>query len=346
MEEKPEVEETWLPLGGYLLPLLTLICGFGVYFVVFEFLVDPLNPGGNALGDAGLSFLWESDAVPATILAADLDARYAFAVPSVLMTLAFIAALVVGFFFVLPYFGRVAVVLGLLALPAGAAIGLVEQHANPLRAVVADCPPGIADPTCPLDVAVARAPAGHWFDAGVLDQVRLLAQHNSMISVAAIMLIGICVMFIARTVPDDRLTVGALVRRRVGLDTMLTLIGPVLVFSVATTHGFYHFSSSLLIDEQAEAYRHLASAGTTYWGAVYTTVILVIAVPASLSVARDGRRLAARVLPGGTFAERLAWRKDNGVELSIRDRLSLITAGFAPVLTTPLLDLLQKSFGG
>ena len=335
-----------LLVGGYLPSALIIVGGVGVYFVLFEVLVDPLNPAG-ALPEAKAVFLWEgeSPAPQSAILAADLNARYAFAVPSVLMTLSFIAAVIMAFGLVLPQFGPAAIALGLLSLPLGAGIGFFEQYANPIRAIVADCMPGLTVASCPLDQAALRAPPGLVFGADTLAQVRFLANLNSMVSVAAIALIAACGIFIARTVPEWQLDTGYLARRRMGLDAMLTVVGPILVFSVATTHGFYHFSSALMQTSPADSYRLLASAGTTYWGAVYTTVLVVIAVPAAVSVVRDGKRAAAAALPDGNLTERLEWRKREGVELSIDDRVRLAVASFAPVLTTPFLDLLRNSLG-
>ncbi len=332
--------------GGYLPSALIIVGGFGVYYFLFQVLVDPLNPSGP-LPEIGPVFLWQGNppASPSAILAADLNARYTFAVPSVLMTLSFVAAVIVAFSFVLPQFGRAAMALGLLSLPVGAGIGWSEQYANPLRAIVADCSRRLADMSCPLDQAALRAPSEFMFGADTLAQVRFLANLNSMVSVAAIALIGVCCIFIARTVPASQLGTAYLVRRRAGLDAMLTVVGPILVFSVATTHGFYHFSSALMHQPAADAYRLLASAGTTYWGAVYTTVLIVIAVPAAVSVTWDGRRAAVAALPAGNFTERLEWRKKEGVELSIRDRLRLAAASFAPVLTAPFLDILRNSLG-
>jgi hypothetical protein len=335
-----------LLLGGYLPSALIVVGGFGVYFFLFEVLVDPLNPT-SALPEVGPVFLWEgkSPASQSAVLAADLNARYTFAVPSVLMTLSFIAAVIVAFGFVLRQFGRGAVALGVVSLPVGAVIGYHEQYANPLRTIVADCKPWTSITSCPLDQAALRAPSELMFGADTLAQVRFLANLNSMVSVAAIMLIAACFIFIARTVPASQFDTGYLARRRMGLDAMLTVVGPILVFSVATTHGFYHFSSALMHPPAEDDYRLLASAGTTYWGAVYTTVLLVIAVPAAMSVAWDSRRAAVAALPDGGFAERLEWRKQEGVELSIRDRIRLAVASFAPVLTAPFLDLLRNSLG-
>ncbi len=329
------------------LPILTIIGGLGVYFLLFQFLVDPLNPNLDSLGSPNAVFFWETDA-PASLteaLAADLNARYAFAIPSVLMALVFVAVLIVAFGQVLPQFGWPAMALGVAALPLGAAIGYVEQYANPLRAAVADCLPASLDDSCPLDQAVARNPGGWSFDAGVLDQIRFLVSVNSAVSVAGIALIGICAIFIARTVPTSALDPDYLKRRRAGLDTMLVVVGLLLVFSVATTHGFYNFSSALMWPETAGSFRLLASAGTTYWGAAYTTVLIVLAAPAIASVARDARRAARAALPDASFAQRQAWCHDQGIEIALRERLRLATAALAPVLTAPVLDLLRSVAG-
>ena len=82
--------------------------------------------------------------------------------------------------------------------------------------------------------------------------------------------------------------------------------------------------------------------GTAYWGAVYTIVMLVFALPAYISVAWDGRRASVKALPDGTFSERLEWRKQRGLDPAVRDKLGIGLTSLAPVLTTPLLDLLQK----
>lgn len=330
-----------------LLPVLTVAGGFGVYFLLFRVLVDPMNPDLDTVRAPETVFLWETE-TPASVvqaLAADLDARYSFAVPTVLMSLVFIAALIVAFGVVLPQFGRMAIGLGIVVMPIGVAVGLLEQYNNPLRALVADCPPMIDSESCPLNLAVRRIPDGWLFDAEALRHVQFLVSYNSAVSVAAIGLIGICAIFIARTVSSERLNPDYLKRRRAGLETMLTIVGPLLVFSVATTHGFYHFAAALMADELSDAFNRLASSGTLYWGAVYSTVLIVVTAPATVSVARDARRAAEAALPGGSFAEHRDWCRNHGVEIALKEKLRLATAILAPVLTTPALDLLRRVVG-
>jgi len=331
-------------LGGYLPSIFTLVGAIVVYFVAFEVLLDPLNPVAGR-HDFVATFLWEGSdpADQAAVLASDLTARYTFGVPSVLMILAFIAALIVGFGFVLPMFGRMGIALGVIAVVAGAWIGYGEQFANPLRSVVADCMSQVSTSSCPLNQAVVRQAANGSFDAEIFAQIQRLVSFNSMASVAAILLIGVCALFIARTAPASQLQPHYLVQRRMGLERMLAIVGPLLVLSVATTHGFYSFASALMVPPGSSSYRLLGSAGTTYWGAIYSTVLIVIILPALASVARDGIRASAKALPNGNFSERLEWRKKEGVELTIRDKLSAAVASFAPVLTTPVLDIVRKS---
>jgi hypothetical protein len=140
---------------------------------------------------------------------------------------------------------------------------------------------------CPLDQAVIRALPGSSFTIETLGHIRFLTHFNSIISVAAIFLLGICFIFLARSAGSQRLDPTHLRIRRNNLEAVLMIAGLVLVCSVATTHGFYHLASSLMQPMYGEPLRQLASAGSTYWGAVYTTVLIVVALPAMISIARD-----------------------------------------------------------
>ena len=164
------------PWQGLLWPLLTLAGGLGVYFLLFRFLVDPLSPAVDAMRGAEYRFLWEMDAPPgrAALIAADVNARYAQAVPTVLMTLVFLAALVIAFAVILPRFGRTAIGLGVIALPVGGVVGYFEQYNNPIRAGVANCRPGTGETFCPLNQAVLRAGTDGTFTGESLRQILFL----------------------------------------------------------------------------------------------------------------------------------------------------------------------------
>ena len=175
-------------------PLVSLLGGFLVYYLLFKTLVDPLNPQIDALNGFSFQFLWEGE-TPASrvaVVGADLNARYKHAVPSVLMSLSFLAVLTLAFGFVLPRFGRGALACGAVTLPAGAFIGFTEQYNNVTRMAVADCPPAGMMDFCPLDQAVIRGLSGASFTSETLGHIRFLTDFNSVISVAAIFLLGIC----------------------------------------------------------------------------------------------------------------------------------------------------------
>ncbi len=333
---------------GIFWPLLSLLGGLLVYYLLFKTLVDPLNPRIDALNSFSYQFLWEGDtpASRASVMGADLHARYRHAVPSVLMLLSFLAAVTVAFGFVLPRFGRGALVCGTVALSAGAGIGFTEQYNNVTRMAVADCPPRGTMDFCPLNQAVIRGFTGSSFTADTLDHIRFLTHFNSIISVAAILLLATCFSFLARSAGPQRLDPAHLRVRRINLEATLIIAGLILVFSVATTHGFYNLASSLMQPTYAEPLGQLASAGSTYWGAVYTTVLFVIAVPATISITRDIQLGAEVALPEGNFRERHAWREQHGLNIGLKNMLAAAAAGFAPVLTSPALDLLQAVVGG
>ena len=332
---------------GIYWPVLSFLGGFFVYFVLFKTFVDPVNPQIEALNSFSYQFLWEGEA-PASrvsVVGADLNARYKHAVPSVLMLLSFLAALLVAFGLVLPRFGRGALACGAAALPAGAFIGFSEQYSNAIRMAVADCPPAGAMDFCPLNQAVIRGLPGSSFTMETLGHIRFLTSFNSIISVAAILLLAICFAFLARSAGPQRLNPAHLRIRRKDLESVLMIAGLVLVFSVATTHGFYHLASSFMQPASGEPLGQLASAGSTYWGAVYTTVLIVFAAPATISIARDSQLGAEAALPDGNFDERREWREQHGLGIGLKDMLAAAAASFAPILTAPSLDLIQAVFG-
>lgn len=336
------------PWQGLLWPLLTLAGGFAAYFLLFRLLVDPLNPAIDAARAGAYRFLWEMPEPPmaAAIMAADVSARYAQAVPTVLMSLVFLAALVVALGLILPRFGRAAMLLGVVALPVGGAIGYLEQYNNPIRAAVANCRPGSGATFCPLDQAVARAGEASAFTEENLRQILLLTHWNSIISVMGIFLLGICFLFIARQAQPDELVPQLLRMRRQALASTVVLASLILVLSVATTNAFYHLAAAMMAPEDAKGMAALATAGATYWGAVYTTVMIVIAVPAAMSIVRDIRRAAKLADPDMTFAERRDWRARHGIPVDLRDALAPALASLAPVLTSPFLEALQGALAG
>lgn len=320
-----------------LMPISTLFGGLAVYFLLFGILVDPLAP---AVGPGEYRFLWEEAEGPAAGLAADMNARYAQAVPSVLMSLAAVGALIAGFAVILPRYGPGAMICGAIGIIAGGLLGHAEQHNNPIRHLVADCHPSDRSLSCPLDQAALRSGDRGSFNQDALEQIQLLTDWNSAISVACIVFLSVCFLFIARSANRSELDPKQLQRRRVELVTVLPFAGVILVLSVATTHGFYHLSSALMVPESAGPVSDLASAGTTYWGAAYSTVLIVIATPAVASLFRDIRRGAELALPKGTHLERENWRRANGLSLQLRDSVGVCLTMLTPVLTGPALDAL------
>jgi hypothetical protein len=336
------------PFQGLFWPVLCILGGLAVYFLMFRILVDPMNPDAGQLRNATFQFLWETDPLPsaAQVLALDLNARYAMAVPSVLMTLSFAAAMILAFVVVLPRHGRLALGLGAVGVPVGATIGLLEQYNNPIRGTVANCDPEWGLDICPLDQAVARAGELGTLDIAALGQIKLLTHWNSALSVAAIFVLGFCFVFLARRAGPDDLTPGLLLQRRRLLNATLVIGGLILVFSVATAHAFHHFAPALMVSEDAEAYRGLASAGATYWGAVYTTVMIVIAAPALASIQIDIQRAAEKYKKGANFAERQEWRTKHGLSFKLRETIAPVVASLSPVLTAPALNWLHPFLTG
>jgi hypothetical protein len=126
----------------------------------------------------------------------------------------------------------------------------------------------------------------------------------------------------------------------------MMLGGLVLVFSVATAHAFYHLAPELMVPKDAESYAALAQAGSTYWGAVYTTVMIVIAVPAEASIQHDIKRATEIALPNGDYKTRQEWRTQHGLSSNLRDMLGPVVAALTPILTAPALNVLKPFLVG
>ncbi|MEM0988413.1 MAG: hypothetical protein AAGK00_05990 [Pseudomonadota bacterium] len=335
---------------GLMWPILSLGGGMVAYFLLFGLLVDPLSPTGAALHPNSYAFLWEAEPAPAPhqVLAADLNARYGIAIPSVLLTIAFLATIAMAFVKVLPLFGKPATASGAVALLVGAFIGYLEQYNNATRAHVANCNPASGTAACPLNQAAQRSDgqALASFDQAALDQILLLVHWNSMVSVAAIVLLGMCFLFIAREAAEDELTPDILYQRKTAFLVSVVVAGLVLVFSVATANGFYRMAAALMSPADAAPMFALAEAGASYWGAVYSTVIIVISAPAAMAVLADIRRGAALACPGTEYAQRRDWREDHGLNVNFRQVLAPLLASLSPLLTTPALNVLSPALLG
>ncbi len=322
-------------------PLLCLFGGLTVYFVLFRVVFDPFTPPGHILARIQPVFLWEGDAPPAgEIIARDLAARYRFAFASVLLTLTCIGGIAAAIALALAPLRRVFAWLAGAGGVVGALIGYNEQWASPLRGVAADCRPG-APLVCPLELAVARAGALGPVDAAALEQVRMVVTLNSLTGVGAMCVLVIAYMSLAwsaRETPDA----ASLYRRRRGFAICLAFTTLVLSLQVATVHGFYHWSAALMAEEHAAYMTSIASSATVYWGAVYTTVLLVTALPAAIGLSYDIRRASEAATPDGDEAARGAWIKAQGLQLDVRQAAAALVAAASPVLTGPALDVVAR----
>jgi hypothetical protein len=323
-------------------PLLCLFGGLAVYFILFRFVFDPFTPPGHVLGRIAPVFLWEAEApVAGAIVAADLEARYRFAFASVLLTLVCIGGVAAAIALALAPLRRAFAWLAGAGGLVGALIGYNEQWASPLRGVAADCLPGAGGPVCPLNQAVARAGELGPVDAATLSHVQMVVSLNSITGVGAMCVLVIAFMGLAWTdtaTPDAR----ALWRRRRGFAICLAFTTLALSLQVATVHGFYHWSAALMTEEHAKYMTSIASSATLYWGAVYTTVLLVIALPAAISISLDIRRASEAAAPDGDEKAREEWVKAQGLVINVRQAAAALLAAASPVLTGPALDAAAK----
>ena len=87
-------------LAGFFWPMVILIGSLAAYFLLFRLFVDPLTPGHEAFEATEYMFIWEAPNPPPAgqMIAADINARYSVAIPTVLLTLTFIGVLVLAWY--------------------------------------------------------------------------------------------------------------------------------------------------------------------------------------------------------------------------------------------------------
>ncbi len=280
------------------------------------------------------------------LLSVQLGAAYRFGLASAGLTLAAIAALLaagVGVLLVMP--GRVfwlglAVALALL----GAYVGYTQQWSNPLRQVVADCPD--FDPasamTCPLNRAAASAATGNVFSQTTLENAQFLVSWSAVVGMIASGVLVACFAALAFPIGNGVEAPLELRRRRQGFFLILGLAAVLMSFAVATTHAFYGWSATLVQPPAAEQLQAIASMAASYWGFVFT-VVLLVAAGLSAAALGDEIRRAAEARPELTPPQtRKEWLTQQELAFDPARSLAALMLSVGPLVTSPLLDALKS----
>ncbi len=131
---------------------------------------------------------------------------------------------------------------------------------------------------------------------------------------------------------------GALRRRKQALQMTLAFSAAVMTLSVAANRAFYHWPASMLDETAAKAYGDMVSMASGYWGLVYTMALIAAVTPAVLSHRRDVYRMAERKAESKQKIGK--WIDDENLRFAPRDGFGAALATAAPILTSPVLDLL------
>ena len=283
-----------------------------------------------------LRFAWEEAAPPdrndkpaedLSIATGDLSARYAFAVPAVILILAALP-IVISAMMVLRKADRAwrwcAAVVALAAVVGG--IGF--QDTNPVRLFVAK-----------YLIAKAAIDPGYTY---ITPDVWILAFWTAdTATVAGLLAAGQLTVVLAwlarRSFPSDTQAARrALIGRAKIFKTTLILGSLVLILAVATAHGLMHWSSSLLAPESAKQVNALASAASLYWGLMYSLALLALSLPSALAL-----HLNLGDLADGTDHARDDLIGEAGIAVDLRHTLTALSTIAAPAITGPLLELVK-----
>jgi hypothetical protein len=265
------------------------------------------------------------------ILADDLKARYAFAIPSALLI--FLAAPIATVGLVgLARSGRgLWLAVGVVAAVAAALGGLHFQDSHPIRILSAEH-------------ILWLAATGGGYDYLTRENWAFAFRAVDAVTVAAMTAAAVLItLFAALSVraPPGRLTISELKRRADWFKTALGLGSIVLILAVAATHGLFNWSSVLMAPGSREAFGSLASSAALSRGVLYSLTLVMVTVPTVTAI-----RLDLAALPRGPGGEDPGEAFDKaGLNFDLR-RIAVTLATIAgPALTGPALDLIGNLGG-
>lgn len=131
-------------------------------------------------------------------------------------------------------------------------------------------------------------------------------------------------------------------RRRLSLvrPAFLCAVG-LLVVAVAAQRGLTGIGEAISHGVPDRGATTLAEAVTTWWGANYTIMLLIVIACVSVSLRLQSEALA--LLAGlRSFDRKLEWREQNKLQLVGRDLGTSALAALGPFLTGPALDLVAN----
>lgn len=285
-----------------------------------------------------IRFAWEpkvppdDGAAPPTslrIATDDLSARYAFAIPVVILILAGLPIALTAAL-LLARASRVWKITAMAVAVLAIIGGIAHQDSHPVRLFAAEYLLAKAA----LDESYGYLTEHTWLLAfwtvDTASVIGLLAAGQLLVVLA----------WLARRRLDGHadtdIAKQTLVRRARAFKIALVLGSVVLVLSVATAHGLLHWSSALLAPESAGAVQDLAAAAGLYWGVMYSLALLALSLPAAIAIHLDMKQFASDT---GTARQELT--DAAGFAFDLRQSLAALSTIAAPALTGPVLELVK-----
>jgi hypothetical protein len=114
-----------------------------------------------------------------------------------------------------------------------------------------------------------------------------------------------------------------------------------LSFAVAASHAYYSWAAALVWPPQGDVLAQIASLNATYWGFVYTAMLATAGGYCAYRISTD---IESARIPEGK--KRDEWLKEQGILFQPADRLVAVVLASAPLLTSPLLDMVKAVAGG
>jgi hypothetical protein len=174
---------------------------------------------------------------------------------------------------------------------------------------------------------------------GTLEKVITMLVTSMCLGGVAITVLMVAASAIAIRAGPGELTAERLRQRMFHLQLIISVAAVLLVLIVLSQKLLLAWLQGLLTSEAAKPFAVLANGYATHAGVSATMVIACVTLPAIVSLKADMKSAAASISKNGPSSER-DWLQKNQLEFATASGLMAVLTTAAPMLTSPIVDML------
>jgi hypothetical protein len=179
---------------------------------------------------------------------------------------------------------------------------------------------------------------------GTLEKVIAILMTSMCLGGVAITVLTVAASAIAIRAGPGELTVDRLRQRMFHFQLIISVAAVLLIFIVLSQKLLLAWLQGLMTSEAAKPFAVLANGYAGHAGVSATIVIACASLPAIVSLNADMRSAAAAATKNGLSTER-EWLRKNQLEFATAAGFLAATTTAAPMLTSPIVDILRTLLG-